>query len=232
MVPTYLRRRPGSTSNGHLGSALFCQGFGDFERDHVLSRHPKAALRRQALERRRARRSRHPRRASAARLAEVGLVSARARWRPRVVAAFSADPRRTRSPLALLAAFATRRFRHSSARNRRARRAARLPPVAGRRAAGRGRDGRPGAQARRRRRSSRTCCSCRSPLSIGRATASATAPAATTARSSGCAPAVRSAPSASPTRSAEVPAAPAEAHDERLDFILTEREWIVAPGAG
>ena len=30
----------------------------------------------------------------------------------------------------------------------------------------------------------------------------------------------------------EVPAAPAEAHDERLDFILTEREWIVAPGAG
>jgi 5-formyltetrahydrofolate cyclo-ligase len=30
----------------------------------------------------------------------------------------------------------------------------------------------------------------------------------------------------------EIAAAPAEAHDERLDFILTEREWIVAPGAG
>jgi 5-formyltetrahydrofolate cyclo-ligase len=30
----------------------------------------------------------------------------------------------------------------------------------------------------------------------------------------------------------EIAAAPAEAHDQRLDFILTEREWIVAKGAG
>jgi 5-formyltetrahydrofolate cyclo-ligase len=29
----------------------------------------------------------------------------------------------------------------------------------------------------------------------------------------------------------EIAAAPAEAHDERLDFILTEREWIVAESA-
>ena len=30
----------------------------------------------------------------------------------------------------------------------------------------------------------------------------------------------------------EVAAAPDEAHDERLDFILTESEWIEARGAG
>jgi 5-formyltetrahydrofolate cyclo-ligase len=30
----------------------------------------------------------------------------------------------------------------------------------------------------------------------------------------------------------EVPAAPTEAHDQPLNFILTEREWIETPGAG
>ena len=55
-APTYLRRRPGSPSNGLLGSALYSLaviGFGDIA---LTSTHadPKAALRREALARRRA----------------------------------------------------------------------------------------------------------------------------------------------------------------------------------
>src|SRR5271156_3572216 len=60
MVPTYLRRRPGSPSNGFLGSALALRRFGD---PSCMTRLPmkiealdetKAELRRSALARRRA----------------------------------------------------------------------------------------------------------------------------------------------------------------------------------
>ena len=189
---------------------------------------PKAALRRQALERRRAV-DPATRAALSARLAEVGLDCAR-RWRPRVVAAFS-PIRDEPDPAALLAALQRAGFATALPVNRRARRAARLPPVAGRRAAGRGAMGvlepKPAAAsvepdllfvplAAFDRQGNR--------LGYG---AGCYDRALKRLRAGGPIRAVGVAYAAS-----EVPAAPAEAHDERLDFILTEREWIVAPGAG
>jgi len=89
MAPTYLRRRPGSPSNGLLGPALVF-GLGSAHAIATMSlaaADPKSTLRRQALERRRAVEP-ATRAALSARLAAVGLAWAE-RWRPRVVAAFS-----------------------------------------------------------------------------------------------------------------------------------------------
>ena len=139
----------------------------------------KSELRRQALDRRRDVAA-TTRAALSARLAAVGLEWAR-RWRPRVVAAFS--PIRDEPDAGpLLAALQAHGF------------ATALPVVAGRSAPLAFRLWRAGeplaarrvgrARARRggRRWSNPTCCSCRSPPSIGAAIASATAPAITTGR--------------------------------------------------
>src|SRR5579863_1559787 len=85
MAPTYLRRRPGSPSNGRLGSAL--GRFSDWR--HALSSttaNPKAVLRREALARR-ALAAPEAGGAFGRGLAEEGVRLARL-WRPRIVSAF------------------------------------------------------------------------------------------------------------------------------------------------
>ena len=84
-APTYLRRRPGSPSNGLLGSAL---GIFRIRRYSLTltNADPKRALRREALAHRRVVAS-GVRAAFGRRLAEEGLRLARL-WRPRVVSAF------------------------------------------------------------------------------------------------------------------------------------------------
>src|SRR5208282_617526 len=83
-APTYLRRRPGSPSNGLLGSALYLFGLATPLISMIAD--PKTALRREALARRGAV-SGDARSAFSQRLAEEGLRLAR-RWRPVVVSAF------------------------------------------------------------------------------------------------------------------------------------------------
>jgi 5-formyltetrahydrofolate cyclo-ligase len=88
MVPTYLRRRPGSPSNGFLGSALQLKGIGELHANMAaLPAEPKAILRRQALTRRRSLDG-EMRALLTARLIEEGVACAH-RWRPSVVSAFS-----------------------------------------------------------------------------------------------------------------------------------------------
>jgi 5-formyltetrahydrofolate cyclo-ligase len=88
MVPTYIRRRPGSPSNGRLGSALYAFG-GSFRIGCPLTStnaDPKAALRRDALVRRE-RLEPSVRAAFSDRLADEGLRLARL-WRPQFISAF------------------------------------------------------------------------------------------------------------------------------------------------
>ena len=103
MVPTYSRRRPGSPSNAFLGSALDIPRVANGSMTTQTLDKPKALLRREALSRRRAL---DPlmRGAFSARLVEEGLRLARL-WRPRAVSAFHPigdEP----DALALLAALA------------------------------------------------------------------------------------------------------------------------------
>jgi 5-formyltetrahydrofolate cyclo-ligase len=239
MVPTYSRRRPGSPSNGQLGPALLAKGSAHSIAimplaDPTLLVDPnslaeaKAALRRQALERRRAL-DPAVRPAFAVRLAEIGLDCAR-RWHPRVVAAFASlsdEP----DTSALLAALQRAGF-----------------PTALPVALGRGeplifrawRTGEPlvtGAMGVREPGASASVVDpdlLFTPLAAfdrrgNRVGYGAGHYDRTLAqlRARGLVRAVGVAFSV-----AEVPAAPAQAHDQRLDFILTEREWIEAPGAG
>jgi 5-formyltetrahydrofolate cyclo-ligase len=83
-VPTYLRRRPGSPSNGFLGSALDVSRVANDSMTTLAD--PKAYLRRSALSRRRALDAR-VRRAFSARLVDEGMRLARL-WNPGVVSAF------------------------------------------------------------------------------------------------------------------------------------------------
>src|SRR5271154_4901052 len=86
MVPTYSRRRPGSPSNGFLGSALDASRVAnDLMTTHALV-HSKALLRRSALSRRRAL-DPGMREAFSARLVEEGPRLVRL-GSPRVVSAF------------------------------------------------------------------------------------------------------------------------------------------------
>jgi 5-formyltetrahydrofolate cyclo-ligase len=84
MVPTYLRRRPGSPSNGFLGSALDIPRVANDLMTTLAD--PKAYLRDSALSRRRALDPK-TRQAFSARLADEGLRRARL-WNPSVVSAF------------------------------------------------------------------------------------------------------------------------------------------------
>ena len=93
------------------------------------------------------------------------------------------------------------------------------------------------ASPRRRHRRQSTIpisCWCRWRRSTGVATGWAMAAASTTPRSPGCAPAVTGANAVAAVGWAfaaqEVAAVPAEPHDARLDWIVTEREAIYIPG--
>ena len=115
-APTYLRRRPGSSSNGLLGSALILLT----DRRHALSStnaDSKAVLRREALARRRALPP-ETRDRFTERLTQEGLRLARL-WTPSVVSAFH-PIREEPDTLALLGALADKGF------------ATALPVVAGR----------------------------------------------------------------------------------------------------
>ena len=187
MVPTYLRRRPGSPSNGFLGSALRLSG------STIMRRHdaPIPPARRACAARRWRVAARldaaSARGAFRARLAARG----RSRWRAALAPASSrpfipirdepdtlpllaalaarASPPRCRSPSSRAAPLTFRRWRPGE-------------PTVPRR------DEHPRARCRGAPRSSPICCSCRSPPSTGAAIASASAPAITTARWRGCAP--------------------------------------------
>ena len=87
-APTYLRRRPGSPSNGLRGPALLFR-IDRLEMNHAVSR--KSALREEAL-RRRGALGPEIRAMFSARLAEQGLAIAR-RVGARIASAFLADQR-------------------------------------------------------------------------------------------------------------------------------------------
>ena len=188
-APTYLRRRPGSPSNGLLGPALLSSGSAVRSRPCLLPQpipslrsqagDRKSELRRQALDRRRdvdagdARRAeRAARRSSASNGRGAG---GRASSPPSRRSATSPTPGRCSPPCRRTAS--PPRCRSSTAARRRSPSACGGP-------ANRWRAARWAcpSPARRPRWSNPTCCSCRSPPSIGAAIASATAPAITTGR--------------------------------------------------
>ena len=232
-APTYLRRRPGSPSNGLLGPALLTRDR-QFDRVHVSCR-SRSHLRRSQVgvapsgarppPRRRTGDARGAERAARPRRPRVGAALAAARRRRLL-----ADPRRARRRAAARRP-AGARLRHRAAGRFRPLDAARLPPVARRRTAGPRRVGRartrrggapgrtrPAVRAARRLRSARPSHRLRRrPLRSGAEAAARQGPI----RAVGVAYAV-----------SEIDAAPDEPHDERLDFILTEREWIDARGRG
>ena len=226
MAPTYLRRRPGSPSNGRLGSALYALTPFRIGRPALTSTNadPKAVLRRDALVRRGESRARRPRR-------------------------FQPSPRRggfaPRTPLApphcLGLSSAARRARHAPAFDGARRGRDSRPPcrssLAGDRRSLFASGGRATRLARARCRfaspsrtrpsSIRISCSCRLPASTGAATASATAPAITT----GPWPILRAMKPVHAVGVAygvcEIAAVPYETHDQSLDAVVTEQETIL-----
>ena len=186
MVPTYLRRRPGSPSNGFLGSALSLSRVGERSMTPPTLADPRRYCAAARSARRRARRRRRTRgdfsRAAARRKGlRLARLSAPASSPPFIPSATNPTRWRcsTRWPRG---GFATA-LPVTGARGD----AADVPPLAAGRA-----DRSPARCAFPSRRrtpalSIPICCSCRSPRSTGAAIASATAPATTIARSRGCA---------------------------------------------
>ena len=175
-APTYLRRHPGSPSNGRLGSAPVRHGLAQrLEFDLRRSEGPSPPAGARAAEGVRLGRSDAPHRAAdAGRHASGGALAARRGFR------LLPDPRGARRPCAhpraggggLCDGFACRRQPRISSD---------FSPLAARRADGPGRDGNSRAARTRRRPSSRISCSYRSRASTGGGIASATARAIMTA---------------------------------------------------
>ena len=177
MAPTYLRRRPGSPSNGRLGSALIFFRIGSPL--PTTSADPKAALRREALARRGAVAS-GARAAFSRRLADEGSRLARL-WGPRIVSAFHAL-RDEPDTLELLIALSEQGFRDRPSCRDRPRLSARFSLVAGWRPDPVRRDVDRRASGRRARRRSRPPVRAARLFLTAGAIASAMAPAITIAR--------------------------------------------------